>query len=145
MVDGVERKTGGLKSPCLLGLCVVVLVILLLGKLFGEIVEYGFVVSFLFEADELFCELAFVEDDYCGNCVDIEFDGGFAVVVGVYLADFDFALVVIGDFVYGWAERFAGATPFRPEVDEYGSVALQDFCFKIGIRNFYYILTGHGF
>ncbi len=117
----------------MLGLCVIVLVILLLGKLFGEVVEYCFVVFFLFEADELFCELAFVEDDYGWDCVDVKFHGGFTIVVGVYLADFDFALVVIGDFVYGWAERFAWATPFRPEVYEYGGIALEDFGFEVCI------------
>lgn len=69
-----------------------------------------------------------------GDRIDAELAGGFLNVFGVHLYDDHLALGACSDFFQFWADHFAWATPFSPEIDKDGQAGLSDQRLELLVR-----------
>ena len=87
------------------------------------------------------CGLFFISDAGCldlavfnlddgWNCVNAELVCKLAVIINVYLADLD-VVALFSDLIHDRGYHSAGAAPCRPEIENNGLVALQNFGFKV--------------
>ena len=93
-----------------------------------------------------FCgsQLAVFEDHECGNAANAKLCGNIAVFINVHLGNLKFSLVGSGNFVQYGCDHFAGATPFRPKVDDDGLGRLHHVCVKSSVRGVFDQIAGHG-
>src|SRR5882672_3384942 len=87
-------------------------------------------------ADDLFDDLAILENENRGDAADVVAARGVHGFVHVEFHDLDFARVVVRDFCDGGGEHMTRTAPFRPKIDEYGLrfAGRKYFVFKISIR-----------
>ena len=86
-------------------------------------------------ADDAIDRLSALEENQARNAGDLVLagDAGFSSVFS--LTNFAFSAYAVGDFLDDRTEHAARAAPRRPEVDEHGLVALQNFGLEIGLGN----------
>ena len=89
-------------------------------------------------------QLAVFEDHECGNAANAKLCGNIAVFINVHLGNLKFSLVGSGNFVQYGCDHFAGATPFRPKVDDDGLGRLHHVCVKSSVRGVFDQIAGHG-
>ncbi len=87
-------------------------------------------------ADQLLDDLASLEHQQRGDAGDFVAHGSGAVGVDVHFADFDFALIVLGEFLDDGSDGTSGAAPGCPEVDQYGRVRFQNICVEVCVGDF---------
>src|ERR1700736_1321218 len=83
-------------------------------------------------SSDLIAQLPVFEKEQRRNGANVVLKGKTLVLVHVHFRDLDRAGLLLRDLVQQWRDHFAGAAPFRPEIDDYGLVAVGDFTVKIG-------------
>jgi len=109
------------------------------GHLSRHTIKTGFEVAFALEADDLLGNLALAENQQCGYRAYAVFGGEVLVIVNVHLADADAAIVLVGQFIKDRRDHFAGAAPFRPEINEDGNGRLQNFLGEVLLSESNYV------
>jgi hypothetical protein len=99
-----------------------------------DTVETCFEIALAFCADHLFGDLSFVEEQQRGNGTNSILRRERLLFVNVDLADFDLAVVFVGEFIEQRRDHFAGAAPFGPKIHKDGRLGLQNLCGKIFLR-----------
>ncbi|MCP3903689.1 MAG: protein kinase [Planctomycetes bacterium] len=83
-------------------------------------------------ADDAVGDLAAGEDQHGRDRVDRVGNGEFLRIVDVHLGDLDAIVVLLGDLRDGRGEHVARLAPLGPEVDEDGTVGLENLAGKLG-------------
>ena len=87
-------------------------------------VEHALQVGLAPGAHGLLHDLAALEDEQGGDGLHVVLDGQLLVLVDVDLSYGRLAVVLIGELINHWPDHFAGAAPFSPEINQYGSWGL---------------------
>ena len=77
--------------------------------------------------------LAVLEQQQGRDAANLETRGGLLVVVDIDLDHLDPSRIFIGQLVHQRSDHLARATPFGPEIDQNGHIALQHFGLEIGL------------
>src|SRR5260221_10087274 len=96
-----------------------------------EFIEAGPEIALAGQADDLFGELAVLEEEKRGDGADAVFGGEGLVLIDVNLADARATGIFVGEFVEDGSDHFAGAAPFSPEINQDWAGGFQDFLLKV--------------
>ena len=106
-------------------------------------IEAGLEVVLAAQADNLFGYLALIEKEQGGDGANAVFGSDALLVVNVDLADADFAVVFVGEFIEDRRDHFAWAAPFSPKVHKDGRFRLEHFLGEIRLRKVNNVWRGH--
>ncbi len=106
---------------------------LLLEQIFDSALDFSFRKS----ADGCVHYLTLVNIKEIGDAHDVVASGS-PVLIGIHLAEFDFACVFFRKFFNDGRQHPAGTAPWGPEVYYYRDIGFQYFCFKSLISYFNY-------
>ncbi len=84
--------------------------------------QFGLEIFFLCQADDLFFHLTGLEEENRWNCTDAVFRGELLVVVYIHFRNRGAVTDFAGELLEDRSNRFAGAAPGGPKVDEDGLV-----------------------
>jgi hypothetical protein len=89
-------------------------------------------------ADDLFLNLAVLDDQQIGNSSDAVTRRRFGIVVDVYFDHLEPAGILARQLVDERSDGPAGRAPRRPEIDQHRLVGLQDFLVEVRIGDMVY-------
>ena len=87
-------------------------------------------------SDKLVHDLATLEKEDRRNPADVEFLRCARMLVNVHFVNLDLAFELVGQCVDGRSQGFAGAAPFRPEINHGQALATQDFGVEVVVGRY---------
>lgn len=81
-----------------------------------------------------FLDLAVFKNKDGGNRRNTVLESQLVLFIHIYFADFCFSFISFGQLLYKGSDHAAGTAPLRPEIDQHGNLALQNFGLKVLIR-----------